>query len=1185
MPRAYLSSTFKDLEKHRQAALKAILAAGYDCSAMEHYAAADERPLDVCLADVARCELYVGLFAHRYGFIPPGQECSITELEFRTARQAGKPALLFFLDEDHPWSPRFLDSGAAREKVVALRAELTATHTVAFFTTPEDLAAKVSAALSARARADAAPAPAAGSRALLPPCNVPPFSDTPFIGRTRELDEVVRLFADSGARLVTVTGTGGIGKTRFACETARQLLDRFEDRCFFADLSEQQTITGVSTAVAEALGRRLEQAGEPNRVVADMLASLPPLLAVLDNFEQVVEHASLTVALWRRKAPEVRFLVTSRKLLEVDGQYHYRLNPLAAPAADDGTPECVAALAANEAIRLFLDRAARRRPGFTLNAANARDLVALCHKLECHPLSLVLVAERVKDFPPHQLLERLEQRFTLVKSGQRTLWKTLDWSYQLLKPHEQQAFVQACIFRDGFSLEAAEAVLRPAALPPDVMVMDVVQSLCDHSLLNSGELHDEARFGMFTTIQEFGQRQWGDGTLAPARPPTDLARRWADYYLDYSQRWDEAIPTPRSREALDRLVAERENVLAAHRWALEGDEPLLAARLILVYARTLEQRGPWNLRLGRLTESLERLGDREPVLRVRLLIELSKASWGVGNYPEAYQQARVAAEEAERAGDDPVRARALLAQGHAANDLGNRDEALRCYEASSALYRSVGDHGGVALNQLGIGNINDRLGRYVEALAVLTEAGQTFARLENRMDLSNAANVKGLALWHEGRPQEALACFEEAERISRDLGDLRRVGGRLTNRGLALTELDRFAEALACFSEAEQIHVSQGNRAWAAVNQVGRGRALLLSGDAEAARTCLSQALHVAEETSYRENVAFAAGCLGETLLALERPSEARAALQLAVAIQRDMDKAGNRRYWSNLIHLARAELAAGDAAAAGSLIEEALRLAERLALKTNHALRGVREDWEELRQMRDRISAQASALTVCGMSLSATAAAALEQALGQLSAHPVYPYPWSALEGGISLVGYGSLLNPASAARTLTPTPEPLRPVVAFGVRRLFEYNMGERALGRYGESPNPLARAALNVRITRAASDAANALLFPIPASDIEALRGREIGYDLVPVVCLPWERFEEPPFVAYILACPPGSPYVSDQALPHPFYYQLCRDGAASVSASFLNGYLASTFLGDGHTPLTLWEREAQAPGSNC
>ncbi len=200
---------------------------------------------------------------------------------------------------------------------------------------------------------------------------------------------------------------------------------------------------------------------------------------------------------------------------------------------------------------------------------------------------------------------------------------------------------------------------------------------------------------------------------------------------------------------------------------------------------------------------------------------------------------------------------------------------------------------------------------------------------------------------------------------------------------------------------------------------------------------------------------------------------------------------------------------------------------------------------------------------TACDMPLPDS----IPPALAALAGRPRLAYPWTDVADGIPLLGYGSLMNAASAAQTLAPSRT--RPVITFGVRRVFEYDMGDMAQSRYGEAPGALTRAALNVRFTGVAADAVNGVLFDVPAADVPALRLREIDYDLQPVVCLPWEEWAAPPFVAYVLSCPPTSSRVNARLLPQSRYAQTCRDGAASVSPTFLAAYLASTYLADGVT----------------
>lgn len=220
---------------------------------------------------------------------------------------------------------------------------------------------------------------------------------------------------------------------------------------------------------------------------------------------------------------------------------------------------------------------------------------------------------------------------------------------------------------------------------------------------------------------------------------------------------------------------------------------------------------------------------------------------------------------------------------------------------------------------------------------------------------------------------------------------------------------------------------------------------------------------------------------------------------------------------------------------------------------------------------------------TQAGYKLPPERVAAVDAAMRQAAAQRSHVYPWSTLETStISCIGYGSLVNSASAARTLGPGIHP--PVIAFGVRRLFNYEIDERA-SRYGPPSEPAARAALNVVVTGRSTDMVNGVQFDVTPDGVPALRERERGYDLVPVACLPWDRRDAAAFVAYVLRCPEearaGKVRVNPNIEPHYAYYRLCREGAASHGDDFLRFWLATTYLADGTTPVTEWEQ--RRPGS--
>jgi predicted ATPase len=316
-----------------------------------------------------------------------------------------------------------------------------------------------------------------------PPSNLPVPANS-FVGRGRESRELARLLAGgTGTTLVTLCGPPGTGKTRLAIEVGRKLLASFPGGCWLADLAETRTAADIAQAVAEAFGVPLMGNVAPVDGVASFLEYRRPLLLLLDNFEQIVEHAPVTLGPWRRKAPQVSFLVTSRSLLGLAGEREYHLDPLPIPH-EEPSSMTVMEIGAYESVKLFEDRARQVRPLFALDEKNARAVGEICARLDGIPLAIEMAAARVRILQPVELLERLSLRFDVLRSHRRdvhrrhqTLLAAIEWSYALLEPCEKEGFLQASIFRGGFFLDAAEAVLDLSAYPNAPQVLDVVQEL------------------------------------------------------------------------------------------------------------------------------------------------------------------------------------------------------------------------------------------------------------------------------------------------------------------------------------------------------------------------------------------------------------------------------------------------------------------------------------------------------------------------------------------------------------------------------------------------------------------------------------------------------------------------------------------------------------------------------------
>lgn len=400
-----------------------------------------------------------------------------------------------------------------------------------------------------------------------------PLQLTSFIGREREVAEVTRRL--QAARLVTLTGPGGAGKTRLAFQVAAELLDGFADGVFFVDLAPLRDPSLVPAAVAQALGVQ----GAPGGSIRDSVLRFlheKHLLLVLDNCEHLLDAAEFVEALLQAAA-RLSLLVTSRAPLRVPGEREYALPPLPLPPATAAT----AALATNPAVALFVDRALAVRADFALRDDNALAVATICRHLDGLPLAIELAAARVRALPPTALVERLAQRLPLLTGGvrtapirQQTLRDTVAWSYALLSLEEQRLFRRLGVFADGCTLALAETVCN-AAGDLGVDVLEGVSSLVEKSLVCEVDVPGgEPRYRLLETIGEFAL-----GELAAGGDAERIGRQYATACLALAEAAGDALLTPDWALGRRRLSAERHNLRAVHAWAVAHQDADTALRL------------------------------------------------------------------------------------------------------------------------------------------------------------------------------------------------------------------------------------------------------------------------------------------------------------------------------------------------------------------------------------------------------------------------------------------------------------------------------------------------------------------------------------------------------------------------------------------------------------------------------
>jgi predicted ATPase len=795
--RVFVSSTLEELAAERRAVERAVAALRLT-PVMFELGARPHPPRELYRAYLAQSDVFVGLYWQRYGWIAPGMEISGLEDEFDLA--GGRPRLLYVKTPAPERDPRLAELLRRIGEQASYRHFRTAAELGRLVR--DDVAVLLSERFVA---ARAAPTARAGSSAPLPL----PVDPTSLVGREKAVDQVAALVTDAAVRLVTLTGPGGVGKTRLALAAGARVKEHFPGGTAFVPLASVSDPRLVLPAVARAVGADLAGTASPVQALAERFSDEQWLL-LLDNLEQVSAAAGDLAELLLR-SPGLTLLATSRTALLLRAEREYPVPPLPLPA-DPATASPVE-IAASPAVALFVDRARAVHPDFTLTAANADAVAAICRRLEGLPLAIELAAARIRILDPAALADRLGQSLDALGGGpvdmparQHTLRATVAWSVDLLDDAERSLLEVCAVFVGSWTLEAATEV---AQLDAD-RALELLDALDRQSLMQR-HTHEaeEVRCRMLETVREFVAER-----LAARPDVADIRRRHAAYYRRMAERAGLPLRRGAQHEWATRLEVESGNMAAAVRWYLAEDPaslPGLFAALLPLWAviddHVDEVRG-WVDQLVPTADALE------PHARAELLVVDVVISREVGDEAAGFAARDRLAPLLGMIDEPYLHAVAELALGTTAAITGDPDRAREVETAALSELRGMDEPFWTALALISLGVLEMAEGRYDDASGHLREVKDLAERSGNARLTASAHLCLGRLALVRDRLEEATELLEEGLNLSRAMRRTRNVSLALAAFGVLASARGEPERAALLAGAAEGVRRRAGLRPW-----------------------------------------------------------------------------------------------------------------------------------------------------------------------------------------------------------------------------------------------------------------------------------------------------------------------------------------------------------------------------------
>ena len=712
----------------------------------------------------------------------------------------------------------------------------------------------------------------ASARPSEPRVNNLPVQRTAFIGREREATALRQLLTRADVQLVTLTGPGGIGKTRLALQVANEAAAEFPGGVCFVPLSAVSDGALIASTIAQALGVRETGNQSSHECLKDYVSGLEqPMLLLLDNFEHLVSAAPVITQLLTT-SPKLKVAVTSQAPLHVYGEHEFPVPPLGLPDLKSIPP--LEVLSRLPAVALFVERARAVKPEFALTRDNAPAVAAICARLDGLPLTIELAAARIKLLSPSAMLARLESRLNLLTGGardlptrQQTLRSTVSWSCGLLNAAEQTLFRRLSVFAGGCTLEAVEAVCDTKS-DLGLDILDAMASMVDKSLVQQSEQADtETRFLMLSTIREYAFERLVESADEPA-----VRRAHAAYYLVLAEEGAEDVAA--HPEWFDRFEVEHDNFRLALAYLIKTGDVDWGLRLGAALFRFWETREYFTEGRDAMARLLTLEGTAaRPKLRARMLFSAAVLAADQGDYNSARAMFENNLETCLELNDNRGVAVALNALGVNARERGELAAASLLFERCVEIWKDVGDSGDIARALSNLANVMKLQGEYARASSLYNECLTMFRMPGDGAGAAWTLNYQGDVAREKGDMAAACSFCEQSLAAFRQMRDEWGIASALSDLASLNCDQGNNAEARRLFGESIKMFQELGHKrgiaraleslAVSAASQSNAEQSLHLAGAAAALRQRLGAPPSVTEQPRLEKALNFARRTLG----------------------------------------------------------------------------------------------------------------------------------------------------------------------------------------------------------------------------------------------------------------------------------------------------------------------------------